>query len=611
MEDFFSSFKAAFTDTFKIVDETGSAVKGPGSFSQNKELIRRFLPFLRGYWGLVTKTSLMMIISLAAIIPQPWIMKFIIDDVIPQKSFKFLLLSGGGLLVLVLIEKTSLLLKGYFAYRYETGVKYQVRSQLLARMLRLPRSYFDNRLVGYLMSRITNDVRDLNAVLSETMLDIVANVLMVVGGLIILSSMHWKLTLLSFAVVPVLIFVTNLVKHRVWMLSHRSMETDAMVACRLQECFSGISFIKSTATEKTSLAKVDESLREERKASLQQAIVSSVAQLSVGSVISLAGVMVIWYGASEVIHDRLSLGELVAFKGYLNFLYGPTTFLVNIRIHIQSGFSALERILSLFDIIPEDEDDWQKGEIGVLSGRIEFDQVSFEYVHGEAVLNEVSFVVDPGERVVVVGPTGAGKSTLISLILRLYNPTKGRIFFDNVDSRELAVSSLRSKIALMAQKTFLFDDTIEKNIGHCKPGAPFCEIESAAKKAGAHDFIIKLEHGYQTKLGENGVRLSVGEQQRLSLARSLLGDYAIVIFDEPTSSVDTLMESKLVQIIMSNEIKRTTIVVTHRLSLAQKADRILVMEKGSIVQEGTHRELSEQTGLYQLLLREHTPGACT
>lgn len=566
--------------------------------------LKKTFPFIKPYIRLGLLASILMLFSALLSIPQPLLTKYIIDDVVIKKDISILSIIVIFVILILILDGIVWFLKQFYFNQFEQFVIFEIQQQLINRVLRFPKSFFDSKQTGYLMSRLSKDVFELRMIFSSTVVELITNLFKFIGAIVVLFIIHWKLALLSLFVIPFFYSTVRSFSEKTRKVSHRMMEKTAYVSNNLQETISGIGLIKVFAAEHKEATKISLKLKDLISLNIEKNTICSFSEVVMGLFASMGTVLILWYGSKEIMFNRLTVGEFIAFNSYLGYLYTPSRFLATMNVFLQSSFAALERVFMLFELIPEDEDDENKIKVRKLNGAITFENITFYYDYKRPVLKNISFQVNPGEKIAIVGPTGAGKSTLINLIIRLYNAKFGKILFDDKESSQLNLSSIRERISLVSQEIFLFDDTIINNIRYGNSLATDKEVYKVAELAYAHQFITQLQEGYQTRVGERGVKLSTGQKQRISIARAILKNPDILIFDEPTSALDALTEKAIKEMLFEKTNGKTTFVIAHRLSTVTTADKILVLNEGHIVQRGTHHDLIQQEGLYRKMCEE-------
>jgi ABC-type multidrug transport system fused ATPase/permease subunit len=533
--------------------------------------------------------------------PQPLIMRYLVDDVILSRQLELLAIAIILLVSFSLGEKLTGLLQQYYFARFEQEVTLDIQEDLFNHVLRLPKGFFDEHQTGYLMSRLSSDVEGLHWFFSSNIVYIISNVLRCCGGMILLFYLEWRLAIGVLVIVPGLVFCIRYFSEKIHVLSHQEMEQQADVASHLQESLSSVSLVKAFSTETRTVKRLASKLKRAFCISLEQTMVSSVANLAINSMPAIAKVGVLAVGAYWIIQGHWSLGSLLAFIAYLAYVFVPAQFLANANLQFQSALAALERVFALYEIIPEQNIAFGEAPER-LRGEIEFKNVSFSYSEGEPVLQDISFHIRPGERVAIVGPSGVGKTTLLSLILRFYRPNSGEIYFDGRPASDYELSALRRRIGYVAQSTLLLSGTIGENLRYGNTEAGEDEIFRAATVAGIHDFVVSLAEGYDTEIGERGVILSEGQKQRLALARSLVKDPDILVLDEPTAALDSQTEKTIFQSLPSCLQGKTLFVVAHRLSTILESDRIFLLNQSRLVAIGTHESLLETNDYYRSMV---------
>jgi len=494
-------------------------------------------------------------------------------------SLDLVVLAG---LIFGLLTGVVSILQSLVNFRFNTGVTFRVQTALFDRVLRYPLSIFKEKQTGYLMERITGDVHTVESFFSQYLFQFLRNVLTPVISLFILFHLDRSITFLLLALVPLNVLINYLVMVRARSLSYRQMEKTATISGDIQEVLSGIEVIKSYGGEEREKSKVAGKMKDVIELQLRSLLLSSFAGYLLQGINLATRLFITWMCGRRVLAGTMTVGDLTAFTLYSMQLSGQLSGIFSQIISLPYLFLSKGRLHEMFSISPEIDKE-RKGPPLLrplkAEGRIEFQKASFAYVPGPPVLREVSFHIAPRDKVAIMGSSGIGKTTLISLVLKFYTPQEGRILLDGRDLQEIDTEWLRSRTAIVSQETFLFNDTVENNIKYGKPGAGQEEVEEAARQALIHDDILQLEKGYRTVVGERGARLSIGQKQRISLARAFLKDPAILILDEPTSALDRWTEKSLGEVLRRIARGRTTILITHRLPLVELADRVFEFKK--------------------------------
>lgn len=582
-----------------------SAGKFPYSVEEERarvydsRLMRRFYAYVHPYRKSVLLSVLLLMVGSAAQLLQPYLLKIAIDDHVlagRREGLAFIALLFLGSFAL------ELLLRFAQIYTMESAGQSMVcdlRKKLFSHLQKLPAGFFDRNPVGRLMSRVTTDVEALSELFSSGVVSIIGDLIRLLAIVGILLWMDFRLALVTFLVVPVLLglsFYFRMQLRRAYRLIRSRL---ARVNAFLQENLQGIRIVQLFRQEARHSEEFRRVNREYRNAELDSVLYDSIFSSAVELVGSLSLALLIWYGGGQVLQQAMTFGTLVAFMEYTQKFFIPIRDLSSKFVILQSGMAALERVFGLLDIPPAPLPERPATLPSRLRGRIVFEDVSFAYDGGPMILQGVNFRVEPGEKLALVGPTGAGKTTVIKLLVRLYETTEGRITVDGVDLRDLDPRELRRRIGVVLQDGFLFSGSIASNIGFGGSSISEERIRFAARLVDAEPFILNLKNGYQEEVRERGGNLSEGQKQLLSLARVIAVDPEILVMDEATSSVDPMTEWRIRKGTRRVLEGRSSLVVAHRLSTISAVDRILVMNHGRIVEEGTHRSLLEKGGVYQ------------
>jgi ATP-binding cassette subfamily B protein len=543
----------------------------------------------------------------------PLISKIAIDRFVIPRTFEGFPAFGLLLIFLVVFQALNVRYMIRVAGRMEAGIPFDIRNAGFRKLQELPLSYYDRTPVGWLMARLTSDVRRLGTTLSWNLVDMVWATSMMVLMMIFMLIINFRLALLVLAIVPFLAVISILFQNWILKNHRRVRKVNSHITNSFNEGIMGVKTIKSLVREKSCLGEFKVLTAEMRKYSIRSAAISSIYTPIVVLLGSIATAAIIWRGGSSVMLGSLSYGTLVAFFSYATQFFEPVKQFARILSEIQYAQASAERILTLLDTevqIKESQKvvdeygrftDSDRSKWPGLNGDVTFSSVSFSYKDGENILEGFNLHVKAGETIALVGETGSGKTTIVNLACRFYEPTGGSILIDGVDYRERPLLWLHSNLGYVLQEPHLFSGTVRENIAYTRTDATIEEIMNAARLVNAHDFIMNLEKGYDTEVGERGSLLSTGQKQLISFARAILANPRIFVLDEATSSVDTETEH-LIKDAIQNILKgRTSFIIAHRLSTIKSADRILVIEKGRIIEQGTHKELLLAKGYYYKL----------
>jgi subfamily B ATP-binding cassette protein MsbA len=575
--------------------------------------LRKFLSYARPYRRMIAGATVCGLLKYNIPVLFPWILKDVIDHLLSSSPPDTTRIHTqlGTLLVIYLFWAVITYERSYLADRAGQMLIFDLRADLYAHLQRMSLSFFEKRKVGSIASRLLSDIalaqNFVGSVFTNSVMDLSSLAIITV----LLFWMNWQLALVSIALLPFYVITNKAFKKRIRATSKLAQQKMEEIAGDVQEKLGGISVIQSFTREKEE----EEHFEQENRAYLLHRISNirnhAVALSIIGFITSVAPILVVWYGAMQVVGAHLTVGELAAFYAYLGMFYQPLNRLADLNILLANSQSAIERIYEVFDTAPEVVDTPGSREITIERGTIEYSHVSFEYDSSRKVLRDIDIFLPAGSIVALVGKSGAGKSTFIKLIPRFYDVTEGSLRIDGIDIREFRLTSLRSQISLVPQEPILFSGSIYENILMGGPDATEEEVVAAAASANALEFIERLPQGYRTEIGEGGAMLSGGQKQRIALARAFLKDAPILILDEATSSLDSESESLVQEALQRLMQSRTTLIIAHRFSTVQLATQIVVFDNGTIAEMGNHEELlQKRDGLYRRLYSQvpsHVP----
>lgn len=532
-----------------------------------------------------------------------WLVKPSLDSLFVEKNRTILFLLPAGVFLLFVFRGLFAFLNNFLMSSIGAKIVKTLRQALYNKLLSLPISFFSKKSSGSIISRVLNDIGSLENLIANTARNFFVQSTTVIVLAVVALLRRWDLALLSFTIIPLVVLVADRFGKRMKKTSKKTREFISDVTKLVQETVLGIRVIKAFTMEEKMRSRNDEAVSRHYRNVMREVRIREFTSVSM-EVIAGAGIAIIlWYGSYLIINNKLSVGAFFSFITAILMIYTPLKRLSQVNNNFQMIRTALHRVKEIFLLDDEVSGSVEKAKI---KGHIVYDKVSFRYPDSnESALKDINLEIQPGETIAIVGYSGAGKSTLIDLILGFWKDYQGRIAIDGTDIRDYSLKSIRSHIGVVSQDIILFDDTVKNNILFGRPEATEAEVVEAARAAYAHEFIMDMPQGYDTYIGERGVKLSGGQKQRISLARAILKNPKILILDEATSSLDADSEAKIQKALESIMPGRTTLIIAHRLSTINKADRIIVMERGKIIQQGSHDELFSSGGVYQELYSAH------
>ncbi len=562
---------------------------------------KRLLLFIKPYWKALGLSVICIIMSAAANLYVPWIIRDMVDKVLMNKDMMLLNLIAIGIVLVFLFRGIFFYGQSYLVSYIAQRVIIDVREKLYVKFQQLQLSYYEKKQTGTIMSYITNDVAALQAALVDSLIEMVTEFSILVGSLVMMFYLDWKLSMVTLVVVPLIGQAMKVFGRKLKNSGSLIQSRTADITSLLQESISGVRVVKSFAREDYEIKRFQNQNDLNFKANMKSVQLSSLLTPTVEFLAAVIVAVILWFGGYQVINGALTAGSLIAFLTYAVNLANPVKRISRVYGTINKAMAAAERVFNVLDTQEKLVDKPDAKPLSEITGNVTFEHVSFAYKKDVYVLHDLNLSAKSGQVIAFVGPSGAGKSTIANLIPRFYDVTEGSIKIDGTDIRDVTIQSLREQIGVVPQETMLFSGTVKDNIRYGRLEATDEEIIAAAKAANAHNFIMNLTDGYETKIGERGITLSGGQRQRIAIARAILKNPRILILDEATSALDTESEEIVQEALDKLMVGRTSFVIAHRLSTIVHADRIIVLDDGRVKESGTHQELMKLGGLYSHL----------
>jgi len=561
-------------------------------------MIKKFLKYYKPHLGLIALDLVCAFLISVTDLVFPMATRELLNKIIPNKEIAFIFQLGFILLILYIIRMFLEYIVGFYGHVLGVKMEYDMRKEIFSHIQKLPFSFFDNTKTGKLMSRIVNDLNEVSELAHHGPEDLFISIIMILGSFILLCNINITLTLIVFAIIPFMVWFAIVYNNKMRENFRQIRESLSEVNAKVEDSLSGIRVVKSFANEIYEEEKFEEGNNDFKQLRTKSVKYLGVFHGGINFFSNFSNLVTLVAGGYFVTQNIISVGDLVAYLIYINQFLIPVKKLATLVEEFQRGMAGFRRFNEIMNIEPNIVDTDNAVIIEKVNGMVEFEDVKFSYDNKNTVLSNISLKVEPGETVAIVGPSGAGKTTLCSLIPRFYDLDEGTIKVDGVDIRSIKLLNLRENIGIVQQDVFLFSGSIKENIAYGKLDASDAEIIEAAKAANAHDFIIEFEEGYNTYIGERGVKLSGGQKQRISIARMFLKNPPILIMDEATSSLDNQSEAVIQKSVEALTKNRTTFIIAHRLGTIKNAKRIIVLTDEGIEEEGTHLQLIQKKGIY-------------